>query len=409
MAGARGAQEEEEIGKLLLCASQGDLTGLETILQGGLAVDSADYDGRTALHLAASEGHVPALKLLLKHKPNVNPVDRKGDTPLANAVEYGHTKICEILREHGGVSHSSCCSVYHEEFVELYWVSNSQGAFGEICVAKWRGTTVAAKTILAPLANNPQIVKEFIGELAMLAQLSHPNVVQFLGAVTKTHPLVMVTEYLPKGDLYAHMEKSGRLEAGTAVQFALDIARGMNYLHQHKPEAVVHRDLKPRNLLENEAGHLKVADFGLGKFIGPVTTDGEADLYEMTGETGSYRYMAPEVFLHKHYNETVDIFSFGIIVQEMFEGGPASRFQYPKEIAIARAKEGQRPPFTVNSYPKGMKQLLKECWDHNPEKRPTFANIITRLEEMQSEIKTQKHRSTDAVPSSNRTHGCSVL
>jgi serine/threonine protein kinase len=67
--------------------------------------------------------------------------------------------------------------------------------------------------------------KEFIGELAMLAQLSHPNVVQFLGAVTKTQPLVMVTEYLPKGDLYAHMEKSGRLEAGTAVQFALDIAR----------------------------------------------------------------------------------------------------------------------------------------------------------------------------------------
>jgi integrin-linked kinase len=78
--GARGAKEEEEIGKLLLSASQGDLAGLETILQGGLAVDSADYDGRTALHLAASEGHVPALKLLLKHKPNVNPVDRKGDT-----------------------------------------------------------------------------------------------------------------------------------------------------------------------------------------------------------------------------------------------------------------------------------------------------------------------------------------
>ncbi|CAK9225179.1 unnamed protein product [Sphagnum troendelagicum] len=408
MAGARGAQEEEEIGKLLLSASQGDLAGLETILQGGLAVDSADYDGRTALHLAASEGHVPALKLLLKHKPNVNPVDRKGDTPLANAVEYGHTEICKILREHGGVV--SSVPDYEIPISELEFKRPiGKGAFGEICVAKWRGTTVAAKTILAPLANNPQIVKEFIGELAMLAQLSHPNVVQFLGAVTKTHPLVMVTEYLPKGDLYAHMEKSGRLEAGTAVQFALDIARGMNYLHQHKPEAVVHRDLKPRNLLENEAGHLKVADFGLGKFIGPVTTDGGADLYEMTGETGSYRYMAPEVFLHKHYNETVDIFSFGIIVQEMFEGGPASRFQYPKEIAIARAKEGQRPPFTVNSYPKGMKQLLKECWDHNPEKRPTFANIITRLEEMQSAIGTQKHHSTDAVPSSNHTHRCSVL
>jgi serine/threonine protein kinase len=73
-----------------------------------------------------------------------------------------------------------------------------KGALGEIRLVKWRGTMVAAKTILKPLSSNRQIVKEFIGELALLQSLRHPNIVQFLGAVTKTRPLVIVTEYFPK-------------------------------------------------------------------------------------------------------------------------------------------------------------------------------------------------------------------
>jgi serine/threonine protein kinase len=84
---------------------------------------------------------------------------------------------------------------------------------------------VAAKTILKPLSSNRQIVKEFIGELALLQSLRHPNIVQFLGAVTKTRPLVIVTEYFPKGDLANLLERRGRLDATTAVNFALDIAR----------------------------------------------------------------------------------------------------------------------------------------------------------------------------------------
>lgn len=375
----------EEVGNLLFYASKGDVAGIQKLLDQGMPVDAADYDGRTALHLAASEGHAAVVNFLLKNNADVNPIDRNGDTPLANAKEYGHTDICKILGARRGFIKTHGLEEFEIPIEELNLDQGKfigKGAFGEIRVVRWRGTMVAAKTITAELSKDPQIVKEFVDELALLANLSHPNIVQFLGAVTTRRPMVMVTEYLPKGDLHDLMDKKEKLDARTAICFALDIARGMNYLHQHKPNAIVHRDLKPRNLLQDDAGHLKVADFGLGKLLDPLAADCDA-LYEMTGETGSYRYMAPEVFMHKHYDKSVDVFSFAIIVQEMFEGATALKYQLPKSVAIARAKDMQRPSFNSQSYPPGVKELIKECWDMDPSKRPTFSVVIQRLEKIQ--------------------------
>lgn len=377
----------EEVGNLLFYASKGDVAGIQTLLDQGMPVDAADYDGRTALHLAASEGHAAVVNFLLKNNADVNPIDRNGDTPMSNAKEFGHVDICNLLAAHRGFIKTHDLEEFEIPISELNLNQGKfigKGAFGEIRVVKWRGTLVAAKTITTELSKDPQIVKEFVDELALLANLSHPNIVQFLGAVTTQRPMVMVTEYLPKGDLWTLMEKKGKLDVGTAICFALDIARGMNYLHNRKPNAIVHRDLKPRNLLQHDAGHLKVADFGLGKFIDPLAADSDA-LYEMTGETGSYRYMAPEVFMHKHYDKSVDVFSFAIIVQEMFEGTTAQRYQLPKSVAIARAKDKQRPGFISESYPRGMKELIKECWDVDPSKRPPFSVIIQRLEKIQQQ------------------------
>ncbi|KAG0630644.1 hypothetical protein M758_1G194000 [Ceratodon purpureus] len=377
----------EEVGNLLFHASKGDVAGIQKLLDQGMPVDAADYDGRTALHLAASEGHSNVVNFLLTNKADVNPIDRNGDTPLANAKEYGHTEICKILADRRGFIKTHGLEEFEIPISELNLNQGKfigKGAFGEIRVVKWRGTLVAAKTITAELSKDPQIVKEFVDELALLANLSHPNIVQFLGAVTTQRPMVMVTEYLPKGDLHDLMEKKGKLDPGTAICFALDIARGMNYLHQHKPNAIVHRDLKPRNLLQHDAGHLKVADFGLGKLLDPLSADCDA-LYEMTGETGSYRYMAPEVFMHKHYDKSVDVFSFAIIVQEMFEGANAQKYQLPKSVAIARAKDKHRPAFNSQSYPPGMKELIQECWDMDKSKRPPFSVVIQRLEKIQQQ------------------------
>nr|GMD30291.1 protein ECERIFERUM 3-like [Ipomoea batatas] len=90
---------------------------------------------------------------------------------------------------------------------------------------------------------------------------------KFLGAVTQSSPMMIVMEYLPKGDLRTYLDTNGTLKPTKALRFAMDIARGMNYLHENKPEAIIHRDLEPSNVLRDDTGHLKVADFGVSKLV----------------------------------------------------------------------------------------------------------------------------------------------
>ncbi|GFP98461.1 probable serine/threonine-protein kinase ddb_g0271538 [Phtheirospermum japonicum] len=87
--------------------------------------------------------------------------------------------------------------------------------------------------------------QDFRHEVNLLVKLRHPNIVQFLGAITEKKPLMLVTEYLRGGDLHQHLKERGALNPTTAINFALDIARGMAYLHS-EPNVVIHRDLKPR-------------------------------------------------------------------------------------------------------------------------------------------------------------------
>ncbi|CAM6113711.1 unnamed protein product [Calypogeia fissa] len=415
----------DKIASLLQFASTGNVDEVRRILDDGLYVDSRDYDGRTALHLAASEGNLGVVQLLLERNATVNPVDRWQDTPWLNAERYikGETNkrkeykaVSDLLaakaREKGKEGTNQVENQRAEEREELEQMEllmeqlkedyeipieelNLQeatvigvGSYGQVKLANWRGTKVAAKTILEKLAKREEIQKEFRMELLLLQSLRHPNIVEFLGAVTKNDELVIVTEYLAKGDLHEIIERKGRIPARDAVSYALDIARGMNYLHQHKPTAIVHRDLKPRNLLQDEAGHLKVADFGLSKLMEPQLRKGN-EVYQMTGGTGTYRYMAPEVFLHKSYDKSVDVFSFAIIVTEMFEG-PALLSSTGHDVAQRRANADRRPEFRMKTYPPGLKDLLRKCWAKNPTERPPFEKIIGTLETMLDDLKKSR-------------------
>ncbi|XP_024449913.2 integrin-linked protein kinase 1 [Populus trichocarpa] len=160
----------------------------------------------------------------------------------------------------------------------------------------------------------------------------------------------------------------------------------MNYLHQHKPRAIIHRDLTPRNVLQDESGHLKVTDFGLSKIAQEKDDQG----YMMTGGTGSYRYMAPEVYRRESYGKSVDVFSFALIVHEIFQGGPSNRTALPEHIADKRAFEDARPSLSSFVYPDPIKMLLRECWHKNPESRPTFEEIISKLESIQESFQSKK-------------------
>ncbi|MBA0585970.1 hypothetical protein Gorai_016726, partial [Gossypium raimondii] len=201
------------------------------------------------------------------------------------------------------------------------------GSFGEILRASWRGTPVAVKRILPSLSDDRLVIQDFRHEVNLLVKLRHPNVVQFLGAVTDKKPLMLITEYLRGGDLHQYLKEKNGLNSSAAINFALDIAR--NVL-----------------LVNSSADHLKVGDFGLSKLI---KVQNSHDVYKMTGETGSYRYMAPEVFKHRKYDKKVDVFSFAMILYEMIEGEPPFSNHEPYEAAKLVA-EGHRPNFRSKSF-----------------------------------------------------------
>ncbi|KAJ6891667.1 integrin-linked protein kinase 1 [Populus alba x Populus x berolinensis] len=289
---------------ILWQAHQNDAAAVRKLLEEDPSlVRAMDYDSRTPLHVASLHGWVDVAKCLIDFGADVNAQDRWKNTPLADAEGAKKHNMIELLKSYGGLSYGQNGSHFEPKPVpppltnKCDWeiepseldFSNSniigKGSFGEILKASWRGTPVAVKRILPSLSDDRLVIQDFRHEVNLLVKLRHPNIVQFLGAVTDRKPLMLITEYLRGGDLHQYLKEKGALSPSTAINFALDIARGMAYLH-NEPNVIVHRDLKPRNVLlvNSNADHLKVGDFGLSKL---VKVQNSHDVYKMTGETGS--------------------------------------------------------------------------------------------------------------------------
>ena len=369
-------------------------------------VNAADYDKRTPLHVAATHDCVAVAKILLAEGAALNATDRWGNSPRSEAENAGYKEMVRLLKDYGAESYSGSPRGHAEESAiqiapplpsKHDWeippgeiklgddvsVLIGKGSFGEIRKALWRGTPVAVKTIRPSLSNDRMVVKDFQHEVQLLVKVRHPNIVQFLGAVTLHKPLMLVTEFLAGGDLHKLLRTKDSLPPDRTVKYALDIARGMSYLH-NRTKPIIHRDLKPRNIILGEDEELKVGDFGLGKLIDVKRMH---DVYKMTGETGSYRYMAPEVFEHSPYDKSVDVFSFAMMLYEMFEGVAPFDDKEAYEAATLVARDGARPDMKVTTYPPRMKDLIKRCWSSYTPDRPTFDKIVEELEGMLEELR----------------------
>ncbi|KAG4197684.1 hypothetical protein ERO13_A05G039400v2 [Gossypium hirsutum] len=160
---------------------------------------------------------------------------------------------------------------------------------------------------------------------------------------------------------------------------AVEIAQAMQYLHEQKPK-VIHRDLKPSNIFLDDAKHVRVADFGHARFL----SDEEMAL---TGETGTFVYMAPEVIRCEPYNEKCDVYSFGIILNELITGNyPYIETNYgPAKIALEVGDGKLRPALPEdNGEWKELIELICQSWDGDACVRPTFANITSTLSNIQT-------------------------
>ncbi|XP_040998675.1 serine/threonine-protein kinase STY46-like isoform X5 [Juglans microcarpa x Juglans regia] len=244
----------------------------------------------------------------------------------------------------------------------------ASGSCGDLYHGVYLSEDVAVKILRSEHLNNA-LEDEFAHEVAILREVQHKNVVQFIGACTKPPHLCIVTEYMPGGSLYDYLHKNHNiLELPQLLKFAVDVSKGMEYLHQNN---IIHRDLKTANLLmdTHNSGKerqgfrsflkkkfvffglkvVKVADFGVARF----QTQGGT----MTAETGTYRWMAPEV----PYDSMT-----------------------PLQAALG-VRQGLRPDLPKNAHP-NLLELMQRCWEAVPDNRPSFSEITAELENLLQEI-----------------------
>lgn len=353
--------------QLLFMACKGDVAGVEDLLNDGIDVNSIDLDGRTALHIAACEGHVEVAKLLLSRKANIDARDRWGSTAAADAKYYGNVDVYNLLKARGAkvpktkrtpmaVTNPGEVPEYELNPLDIQ-IRRSDGIHkGSYQVAKWNGTKVSVKILDKDVHADHESLNAFRHELTLLEKVRHPNVVQFIGAVTQNIPMMIVLEYHSKGDLASYLNKKGRLSTFKALRFALEIARGMSCLHECKAGPIIHCDLKPKNILLDFGGQLKVAGFGI--IMCSHQSPDKAKLLQPEAIDRSNVYMAPEMYNDEVFDKSVDVYSFGVMLYEMMEGSPPFSSKSPDEAARRMCVEGKRPPFKSKSksFPSEMKE-----------------------------------------------------
>ena len=259
-----------------------------------------------------------------------------------------------------------------------------EGGFGEVFKGMLWGQEVALKKSIAKGIKEKQ-KEEFKWEVQIMRNLRHPNIVTFLGACFKLPHLCIVTEFVDNGNL-EDLIHSGELTIHHIVRFAIDIAKGLNWLH-HKN--IIHRDLKPANVLVDRHYNMKLADFGLSHLKERKT----ADAIGMYGVCGTSCYMAPEVIAKKPYGVKCDVFSFGLVLCELIMG------QYPYESKKAQvpSKTAQFEELIIQGFrpeipetcPASLAELIRECWQEEAHLRPAMDNIIIRLKAFEAKLRTE--------------------
>ncbi|KAJ4776941.1 ACT-like protein tyrosine kinase family protein [Rhynchospora pubera] len=261
----------------------------------------------------------------------------------------------------------------------------ASGSYGDLYRGTYCSQDVAIK-ILKPERINMDMQREFAQEVYIMRKVRHKNVVQFIGACTKPPSLCIVTEFMAGGSVYDYLHKQkGVFKPPALLRVAIDVSKGMNYLHQNN---IIHRDLKTANLLMDENEVVKVADFGVARV--------KAQSGVMTAETGTYRWMAPEVIEHKPYDHKADVFSFGVMLWELLTGKIPYEYLTPLQAAVGVVQKGLRPTIPKNANPK-LAELIEKCWQQDSTKRPDFAEILEILQHLskevaeESEYKKEKH------------------
>ncbi|KAI3824011.1 hypothetical protein L1987_05458 [Smallanthus sonchifolius] len=338
-------------------------------------------------HLASAQKVIDVMNLQITRNHFLRPV--KSCQHQFNRVQSDHDRIAQQMRHEQ--------QQWQETIDPLKLVLGKvigRGAFGVVHKGSYHGQTVAVKVLDfgdkgVTKASMESMKNDFMKEVCLWQNLDHPNVTKMIGATmsmktnsghknkkSKTESnFCIVSEYVKGGSLRSYLLKNRdkKLPMKTVFQFALDIAKGLSYLHSKK---IIHRDVKPDNILIDYQNKMKLTDFGESVFE-------QLELLFMSGEVGTRGYMAPEVVSGKPYGHKCDVFSFGICLWEIYCCDMA--YTYDLDNITADIYKEMRPSMPVNC-PSSLARLIQRCWDTDPWKRPEMKDVVVELEEtMKSE------------------------
>ncbi|XP_017263447.1 fibroblast growth factor receptor 1b [Kryptolebias marmoratus] len=281
-----------------------------------------------------------------------------------------------------------------------------EGCFGQVVFAEALGidknkptrlTKVAVKMLKTDASEKD--LSDLISEMEMMKMIGkHKNIINLLGACTQDGPLYVIVEYASQGNLREYLRARrpagleywsgvqqaalGRVEIRELVSAAYQVARGMAYLASKK---CIHRDLAARNVLVTEDKVMKIADFGLARDIHHI------DYYKKTTNGRlPVKWMAPEALFDRIYTHQSDVWSFGVLLWEIFTLGGSPYPGVPVEELFKLLKEGHRME-KPSACTQEMYLMMRDCWHAVPSRRPTFQQLVEDLDRTLSLLANQEY------------------
>ncbi|XP_078024966.1 ephrin type-B receptor 3b isoform X4 [Epinephelus lanceolatus] len=266
------------------------------------------------------------------------------------------------------------------------------GEFGEVCRGRLklpgrREIIVAIKTLKVGYTDRQR--RDFLSEASIMGQFDHPNIIRLEGVVTKSRPVMIVTEFMENGALDSFLRlNDGQFTVIQLVGMLRGIAAGMKYLSDMN---YVHRDLAARNILVNSNLVCKVSDFGLSRFLEDDPSDPTytSSLYFMLTYSFAYpqggkipiRWTAPEAIAYRKFTSASDVWSYGIVMWEVMSYGERPYWDMSNQDVINAVEQDYRLPPPMDC-PTALHQLMLDCWVKERNLRPKFTQIVATLDKL---------------------------
>ncbi|XP_028039142.1 tyrosine-protein kinase Btk29A [Bombyx mandarina] len=242
------------------------------------------------------------------------------------------------------------------------------GQFGVVRRGVWRGRI---DTAVKMMKEGTMSEDDFIDEAKVMTKLQHQNLVQLYGVCSKHRPIYIVTEFMRHGSLFNYLRRTSPDQLGHAVllDMCIQVCRGMAYLERHN---YIHRDLAARNCLVGDENVVKVADFGLARYV-------LDDQYTSSGGTKfPIKWAPPEVLNFTRFSSKSDVWAFGVLMWEVFTCGKVPYGRLTNSEVVDKVQRGQvleKPKGCINE----IYNVMRACWGHTPEERPSFRVLKEQL------------------------------